>query len=350
MRGQWERLAHVLAKLALALGLVAVPSVHAQSSIDFTLTLEGDASCSSAPALQDAIEARVGGLVFTDDPRAARRIRVQVIEPVPSAPGSAPDSALEWSAVIAMRDARDRVVGERRVSAVGASCAALDEALIVVITTMIGIADPTASVAPPAPLPEPEPKPEGKKPPAPAVPEPEAEPLRSDIHLALVARAELGFLPGLAPGAALAVGFDLGAAVLSIGGSFLPYAQEDLGTGARAHFMSGTGEASLCLEAGHPFGASFDFCAGVEAGVISARTTGLYAGAARVDPVVRANIGARLRAPLSPDLGLLVSLQAAAPLAFPRYFFIEAGGARRYYHAVELGIATQIGIYWIFSS
>ncbi|HEX2677446.1 MAG TPA: hypothetical protein VHM19_12415, partial [Polyangiales bacterium] len=100
--------------MAVSLDVLAcAPATTARAQpakLDFALSIDApaDARCTSAKALQDVIEARVGRLVFLDDPHPARRIDVQVQRDA---------QTRSWSEAIVMRDAAAHVVGERRVEA-----------------------------------------------------------------------------------------------------------------------------------------------------------------------------------------------------------------------------------------
>jgi len=350
--------------LLCLLALAPARPTRAQIMLDFALEMEAPpgAGCAPVEALQRAVEARIDRLVFLGDPAPARRIRVSIAQD-PTTAG--------WSAQIVMRDERDAIVGERRVSSEGARCAALDEALVVVLSTLIGIAEPAPEPVEPRPAPLPtEPRPsaarergssgEGRNDePArtssslPAITHDaagERRPLQLALGVSLAGRAELGLLPGVAPGAALELLFDFGVWELLAGASALPHATEALGGGASASLRALTGEAGVCLEAAQPLGATFAFCAGIQAGAIEVRTEGLQAPARRLEPVARALLGPRLRVPLATRLGLIAALTAAAPIAAPRFFILDPGGRRDFYHSVGLGISGQLGVYWLFFS
>ena len=342
------------------LALYFASPASAQTMLDFALDVDApaDAQCTSPAVLARAIEARVGRLVFLNDPDPSRRIHVEV----------ARDRAqVAWSAAIVMRDDRDRIVGERRVTADAPACEALDEALIVVISTLIGIADETRPAAPAEEESPQPPRSAGSRPAAPATqpspaPAPNALPAithraegdsddtRSELALDLAARADLALLPGIAPGVTLALDLDFDAWGISIGATAVPYVAHDLGDGAAARFSSALGELGACLRAARPLGAALDFCAAAQGGVIAISTSGLAARVVdRIEPLVRALIGPRLRVRFAERFGLIAGVDATAPLFAPRYFLLDAGGERQYYHSVELGFLAQIGIYWLLS-
>jgi hypothetical protein len=323
--------------------------------LDFTLEIDApaDADCTLAGPLERAIEERVGHLVFLGHADSARRLHLVI----------ARDPAQRvWRAQIAMRDSRGELLGARELAADSARCVDLDEALIVVISTLIGVADQTPATARAqldAPLPKPpERQREATTPTAAAPPtithQPPGQSDAAGADTALVAtaavRADLGLMPHLALGPALGFEIDLGALSLALGAAFLPYATSDLGGGARADFTSLVGDMGACLAAAQPLGATLAFCASVEAGVIAVRTSGLSTPANTSEALVRGLLGTELRAPLAKHFGVLVELAAAIPVFTPRFYFIEDTGARVYYHSLKLGVSAQLGLFWVFSS
>jgi hypothetical protein len=358
MRSRWARIFRMASCLGWGAGAwLPAHGAAAQSALDFSLDVEAaaDARCISDAALKEQIQERVGRLVFLDSTEPARRIHVRL---------QAAADAQSWSADIVMVDDSARVVGERQVASQGASCRQIDEALVLVISTMIGIADEEHKTRQPAASDEPAAAAhaiasEAAPAQPPAAPPPSAaavsrKPASAPVHVdwlaSLAASAELGLLPSVAPGASLALDADFGGWGLFAAARFLPYAVHDLGAGASARFMSVAGDVRLCLLAARPLGALLDLCTGAQAGSIFVTTSGLYGKDQYADPNVRLMVGPRLRAPCSRNWGFLVGLDAAVPVLAPRYFFIEAGGDRRYYHSVGLGVSGQIGAYWRFSS
>jgi hypothetical protein len=344
----------VFARCGLGLGLCAafwtVP-VCAQAILDFALEVDApaDAHCSDAAALERAIEERVGHLVFLGQSNPARRLQLVIArDPARGA----------WNARIAMRDPRSELLGERQLSVTAADCAELDEALIVVITTLIGVADqtPPASAArarPPARPASPEPQP---PPPSPALPavthQADAQSDASAVALVAAAavRLDIGLLPQPSIGPAAVFEVDFGAFGLLFAAAFLPQAARDLGNGAQASFMSVLGELSVCARAARPLGATLQFCAGAETDLLAVSTSGLGTDASSRAGLVRGLIRTRLRAPIGPRFGVLVDLATAFPVFSARFYFVEEDGTREYYHAVRLGVFTQLGMYWVFSS
>jgi hypothetical protein len=347
----------------LGVGLVAglATPVRAQAMQDFALELQApdDVVCTPAKQLQAAIEARVGGLVFLDSGEPGRRIQVRVSH----------DAAMEhWSAEITMRDDAARVVGERRVTARGETCNSLDEALVVVITTLIGVADPERPAAAPAAAllqpsvtaqpTSPVAEPQRDRPAAPPGALPtithaqdaaEQPASRTVVSLSAAVRGDTGFMPGFAFAGALGLGIDFGTVAIGAGLAAFPHASSDLGGDASADVVGLLGDASLCVQAAS-FGATLDFCLGAQAGALRLDVQGLYAPAQSWEPVVRAVIGPRLRIPVASRLGVLVGLDAAFPLYSPRFYYVDADGDRTYYHSVGLGVSAQLGMYFDLSS
>jgi hypothetical protein len=326
--------------LGAGVALLAATPAEAQTeqSMDFALSVRAPdgAGCTPADGLRRAVEEQVGRLVFTDEPRPSRRIDIAVARDA---------TADEWSAAIGMRDDEGRSVGERNIVASGPNCAALDEALIVVLSTLIGIAEekPEVAATEPVPLPVPLPLPDSEQ---------EHDSGSESVMLAIdvAARGDLGLLPGFAPGAWLSLELDFSGWSLLVGGNFWPYASYDLGLGARARFMAAGGELAACVHAVRAQWASFEVCAGAQAGAVIVATSGLADTARRVEPAARVQVGPRVRFALGRQFGLIARVEAAIPLIASHFYLTEADGKPRYYHTVELGLAAQIGAYFAFSS
>ena len=337
-----------------------VAPAQAQATLDFALEIDApaQASCTPAEPLQRAIEERVGRLVFLDAAEPSRRIRVSITPELVQR---------TWSARIAMRTERDEVVGERRITTKGTQCSELDEALIVVISTLIGIADstpPRRSVKASAEhaardLHSAAHAPNTQHAAAAAVPATRSAfdehpanltPSQLEVLAVVGGRAEIGLLPGLAPGAVVDMGLDFGTWALVIGATFLPRVSQDLDGGAQARFISVFGDVRLCWDAARPFGAALSFCASAEAGVIAVSTTGLDTAANRLEPVLRGLIGPRLRVPVRAGFGFFAGFDGVVPGVLSRFYFLEASGEPHYYHSVKLGVSAQIGVSWLFSS
>jgi hypothetical protein len=362
---------------ACVLGALHTPHVtHAQSRLDFALELRAPAAaaCTSQAGLEQAIEARVERLVFLGNAEPARRIHVQVTQDA---------AAATWSSTIVMHNERGEVVGERRLRTPQGACSELDDALVVVISTLIGIADPAPASAAQEEQEEPAEaraahatsegaaEAEGDTPVSAGEASRASEPADADAPRALVLastsgpdspevptelnldiglRGDLGYLPGLALGIAADLRIDLGSWALAFGGSYWPYTHRELDFGAGATLWSLAGGASLCFEVGQAVSTKLALCSGLEAGFIRVVVTGLGKNQDPYAPIVRVRFGPAAYVALSQTLGAVLDLDAVVPLLTPHYYFIEAGGQRRYYHSVGLGISMTLGMYWLFSS
>ena len=111
-----------------------------------------------------------------------------------------------------------------------------------------------------------------------------------------------------------------------VGGNFWPYAAYELGLGARARFMAAGGELAACLHAVQAQWASFEVCAGAQAGAVIVATSGLADNARRVEPAARVQVGPRVRFALGPQFGLIARLEAAIPLIASHFYLTEADG------------------------
>lgn len=353
-RATGVKLGTALCVLCLWGGPQASP-LHAQRRPDVVLRIDApqDQGCSSGASLQQAIETRVGSLIFLDDPEPERRIQVRIAKDARNS---------TWSAAIVMRDNQGEILGERSVTDQAGTCADLDEALIVVITTLLGIADETAAHPKRIEAPKEPASVAPKEPPAPparthVLKQPmttKAPPANRASGVALVASlgggVELGLLPGLAPTATLGIALDFDGWAARFGASAWPYAAEDLGLGASAAFLGGALDARLCFDAARPLQLRFALCGGAEVGALSVRSEGLSPRIDRLQALVRGVLGPRLSVPLHGDFGLFLSFDLTVPLAFPRYYFINESGERRYYHEVGPGFRSAIGVDWRFLS
>jgi hypothetical protein len=356
-----------LPRVTLALGLVllvgAARPVHAQERLDFSLELARPDSmaCMSQASLEQAIEARVDRVVFLGNTEPSRRIHVQLGEGVE-------DGQPVWRSEIVMRAAGGSVVGERVLTTRAGACDELDEALVVVISTLIGIADPAPEAASRAAEPDAEARPsatsdatreraasESDTDTAIASsaerqlriehsggPDAPSEPI--ELSFLASARLDLGYLPGPAFGPSLGVQLDFGKVSLKLSATYFPYTHRELDLGAGATMWSITGDARVCLEAAEALATVLSVCTGLEAGFIRVVVTGLGKNQDPFAAVVRARFGPEVSMALSRSVGITFDLGAVIPLLAPRYYFIEAGGQRRYYHSVGLGLATGVGV------
>jgi hypothetical protein len=277
--------------------------------------------------------------VFLSAESAERTIRVR-IEHEPATHG--------FVAELMLVDSSGRSLGARTVQTSEPDCRALEPALVLVISTLVGIArEPEPQPTPASPPPAPEPS-------SAAAPSPRfvSEPtLRGDVtHLRLSlgigAQGALGLLPGFAPLAQLDLFAHYGAFMARLGVGAAPYGQEDLEEGARASFRALHGGLQLCAIATDRALGLLSFCAGAKAGVLAARTSGLAANRQTTEPYVLLSAGPTLELPIGGAHALFFGIGAFFPALAPRYYYVERNESRRYYHTVELGLLVEIG--WLF--
>ncbi len=239
-----------------------------------------------------------------------------------------------WQATLSTRGAQRRLQGE--------SCAAVVQALTVVLAlaaeqaeqeTSSPAAAPTAAVQP-APaaalapasspitdLPEPPTAPE----PASALPAPEAPGWR--LRMGML--AEMGLLPGPALGPQAALGLSQGAWRLELGATLLLPRHAELGRspGPSSEIDWLGGQLGLCRSWGRHLGT----CLGAELGQLSGTGAGVDEPAAARGWWLAASAGARLQGLLArrAALSLQLGLELAAALARPEFGFDELGVLHR---------------------
>jgi hypothetical protein len=305
--------------------------------------------CVTAEALRADVQDRVGSVRVTGSPAADRRIDVRIAA-LPRA----------FSATIRAVDVQGRTLGERYLSSAGLDCRALDRPLLLVISTLIGI---TGEEAPSRGAEE---EPEEREWPArplapedpaadtdtsavvPAAPPAPAEPFR--FGLSLTGGAQTAFLPGVTPLGSLRFLARRGWLEFRIGVGATPSAVRDLGGSARATFRGLFGDADVCALTSATSGTEFAFCAGVRAGAVHGKTTGLYENADTVRPFAQVTPRASFRAALAKHHALVFELGGAIPLFPQTYVFVEADGLTHRVHAVDLGVFAEAGWIWRFSS
>ena len=105
----------------------------------WSLRHQAPPSCLSSADLARAVEAKLGRTVFSGD--AAMRVD-SVVEEAAQAP--------RWRAKLVVVDRQGAVQGSREVTADGASCSALEEPLVLVVSLLVDSAAPLS--APPSPV------------------------------------------------------------------------------------------------------------------------------------------------------------------------------------------------------
>ncbi|MCU0686426.1 MAG: hypothetical protein MUF34_29970 [Polyangiaceae bacterium] len=215
-----------------------------------------------------------------------------------------------WKAWIVVRDRDEKAVGAREVASDEASCRALDEALLLVLSTIV---DPSMALEP-APPPSP-PK---------VVRRPGNE---TAWHVAIGGGGALGLVPGLGAGVSASAGVrPWGGPVLELEGAHW-FANQAERAGGSAAVSATYGAVNVCwlpIERG-PW--SLGGCVGAQGGVVSVDGGGL-SGENLAPSRLIGNAAARVEARLA--LGdpffLRFLLGGAVPLVRDRFFFDAPGG------------------------
>lgn len=321
-----------VARRWLCVGLLwfSAGSLRAQAeSGGFALQLQAPvgAGCVDAAALTALLTARTGRSASGSD--AAVGIDVQIEA-----------AANGYRAVVSMS-------GSQRELVVAGDCSALDEALVVVIASSLGIREPLRA---PAPAREQRVQ-HVDPPPLAAVPEishsakgdGSSVPLQLDVGLA--ARMLTGILPRPAFGPGLALLAQWRALGVRIGGTFLPSRDYPVQRGLALEVVGGWAELGLCGRAAGGSRWSALFCADVHGGPIRASVEPLRHGEARWDALVMAVPRVEARLQVTTLFGASAGLGAAIPLIFPRYAYSSEQAEAVTAHTPELGVFVELALW-----
>jgi hypothetical protein len=323
-------IAAACAALIPALAHAAPPRTSSLSWV----RLEGAESCIATQALARAVEVRLHRAIFV----SAAQGEVSVEGRVQRQKGKA-----GFRAVLHLRDGSGQLVGTRELETRGASCAALDDSLALVIAVMI---DPDAALsepaAPPATPPAPAPLIEPAPAPPPAPPPALDEPARTrPVALEAGASAALGLLPGLGAGLWAAATVPLrGEWALRLGvADWLP-ARKTLEQGAAVEQRALVGSVGLCPldRALGPVQALA--CANVRLGWVQSTGIGFDLGREASTAVVLAGVEGRLRARISGPLWAQAGLSIDAALRRDRVVYTLADGTSREAFALAPVVVT----------
>jgi hypothetical protein len=215
----------------------------------------------------------------------------------------------------------------------GDSCAAVSDAIVLIIAVAI---DPEALAAP-APAHEPTPPPPAAEAPRSAAPVPERHPFFASAS----ARFDVASLPAPAFGGELAVGFNPRHVDVEVGAALLASARATLdarpneGADIRLIDLGARG----CYEV---LDASFDIgpCAGLHARWMSAHGFGSDTPADATAVFGVATLGALAKARLSARLTLRLSTEAGLPLSRPSFLIDTAGTV---YQAPKAALRIALG-------
>jgi hypothetical protein len=320
-----------ISRLIALLGVVGV--AHAQDAAGFRIALQApeDARCVTTERLTQLVEERAGRTAA----RAGTTARVQVAVVIaPRAAG--------YRASVTVSDGR-QASGQRELSADGA-CSALDDVLTLVIAASVGVAAP----APPPADHQDRPRLEATRPLEPVrVGQADTEPtLAWSFDLDASLRVLTGVLPPPVAGASLALWVTHGALQLGVSGTWLPPVSPGDPSELRLRMTGGWGELDVCGRMSSIWRTSFAFCTGLQVGALRAVPNGLSSGTPRWDALVQLAPSVRMQLAVLPWLGPSLAVGAAIPLQFPQYSYRDTRGAAVFYHAVELGVWAQLGL-WI---
>ena len=345
-----------------ALIACAAPSVatrvHAQAAPGFAIAVRApaQAECTSAEQLTEQVVVRTGRSAPTAQSGETLSVAVEV---------AAQEQAQGFRALVTVADERGRARGQRELTTLG-PCSTLDEMLVLVIASSVGVsAEPRVAPQlprPPSPPPQPElePEPQPARDSAPIV---ISADLPSSDRAASASAAERSgastpwrfdleasgrVLTGTVPDAGLAVGGALfvehGALGLRAAGAWLP--RSTARTALPLRLGGGFGELGLCGRAAHGSTLALLFCAAAQAGALHAATGALWRQTPRWDGLLQLAPSVTARARLLPGAGFALALGAAIPLLFPRYGYRSAAGDEVPLHHVELGLFAELAL-WI---
>jgi len=305
--------------------------------------------CLAAERLRVAVQERVGAVWVTDSPDADTRIDVRIVR-----------RSRAFSATIRASDEAGRVLGERSLASESLDCSELERPLLLVVSTLIGIAQEDQGATPSARK-EPErshreqpPKEDPAVDAGPAVVRATADasapavPFR--FGLALTGGAQTSLLPGVAPLGELRFLARRGWLELRMGVGAAPFGERDLGGAAQARFGALFGDVDACGSTPLTSGSELAFCTGIRGGALRGQSTGLYDNADTVRPFAQLTLRASLQAALSRQHALAFELGGAIPVLPQTYTFVEADGEVHRIHTVELGVFVEAGWVWRFSS
>lgn len=314
---------------------------RAQADSGFTLQLQApnNEHCIDAASLTRAIEARTGRSARAPQTAAAVRVNVQIDR-----------TAQGYRANLSIQNAQRELQVE-------GSCSELDEMLVVVIASSLGITPDSERKAragtrtsPAAPvvawkLDSPLTAAEPIQPREP-VATPEAGTSQPwQLEVSASARMLTAIMPRATFGPALSLFARWGALGLHASGTWLPSTAYTLPSTLTLRATGGLGELGVCgLAAGETRLLAL-FCADLSAGAIEARLDPLPRSAARWDGLVMLVPHAQARLQLSATFGVALALGAAIPVIFPRYLYGSTAGEQRAAHTPELGLFAELGLW-----
>ncbi|MET0386424.1 MAG: hypothetical protein ABW321_10720 [Polyangiales bacterium] len=330
---------------------------HAQPSASgFTLALQApaDAGCVSAERLVERVEARVGRSAHASGASRAAALAIDVmIEP----------RAHGHRARVVIRDPLSGSQAQREIESDAGGCGELDEPLVLVLASSIGVA--VESVGAPATQEEqprevlvlPMPQPEVVRAPGHLM-EPSSltaastgsalrePPTRWHLQLTASARVLSGLVPGVGVGLGLGLSAERGLWGLRVAGSWLPELAAQRRSEVALRTTGALGELAVCVRAITTPRVALLFCGGVLAGALHVQTIDLWRATPRWDAVLIGAPSVVGRVALASWWGLGLELAALVPWLSPRYEYTDSAGAAVVAHAPSLGLAGQLAV-WV---
>lgn len=310
-----------------------------------------DSDCISQAELTQRVVARVGAEGLAQSV-LDRRIEVRITRA----------AANGFQAVLQVVNSAQQVLGSRALTE-ERDCRALDDALVVIVSTLVGVQSEAAPAVPhAAPLPAPR---------APvAADEPKstpAVPARSRVtarlfHLADGTHARARY--GLVLGPVLTTGVHPTASWGAFAGGVLqwralyvalallalPRSHMELGEGATARFSSVLGRLLGCVDVSAAEGLRGGPCVGLQGGALRVATHGLGETQKLRAAAANVELGARIALPVSARSQLSLALLAMLPVLNHRYVLLERDEQRRVTHTSEPGVLVELAYVWLGSS
>jgi hypothetical protein len=242
----------------------------------------------------------------------------------------------------------------RHITSASPACHELDDALVLVLAALVGVARPAdGSPSEEAPEPPPEPPAPSERTPrvasdAPAqgsAPQPSARAAKYPFRFAFAASAALttGRLPDWSWGALAALNGEWRRLTLVVGVLTFPSAVRDLGAGAHARFTSLAGLVRVCGGLVQSTWLRVGICGGASIGTLYARTEGLGQNTADWLFASEAELGLRITGPVARKIRWLLAISGALPLTRMHFTFEEGSGERHIYYRVSPGVLLEAG-------
>jgi hypothetical protein len=331
------RLARTLmavASLVAWLGGAGTARAAEQRPVVAALALERDPSaedCLEAAVLSSGVEARLQRSVFGPQEGADVVVAVRLSRQGEGA----------FTAAIELRSEDGQLVGTREIATRAEHCSALDEALELAIALMVDITvdelpPPVPRAAPPRPAPPRTPITLPPRTPAPRQP--------WHFRAAVLAAAALGLLPAPAGGVRASFGVEPPSFFITeLDFTWWP-PESDSADAAGVRLRLAALGLYVCPVAVGPRTTRAWFCAGQEVGQLEASGFGFERNERRRRLSYDLGLRARFSQTVAGPFGLLLGVQALAPLSRDRFVAAEPGAERReVFRRPPLAAAAELG-------